>query len=94
MLKGEELVGPARIAETIKASDIHADWKQQGTGTLVIAESRPLINDRARKREFHWFNSVVTHPQGSGQPRVVLADPKTLQVEWLEPPAVQKLLDE
>lgn len=92
--KGEELVGPARIAETIKASDIHVDWKQAGTGTFVIAESRPLIKDRGGKREFHWFNSVVTHQQGSGQPRVVLADPRSLRVDWLEPSSVQKLLDE
>ncbi len=91
--RGIELVGPARIAETIKASDIHADWRHQGTGTFVIAESRPCIEDRGGTRVFQWFNSVITHQQGSGQPRVVLADPRSLEVRWLEPAQVQKLLD-
>lgn len=93
--KGEELVGPARIAETIKSSDIHVNWKEKsGYGSFIIAESRPLVRDRNGKREFHWFNSVITEQQGSGQPRVVLADPKTLSVEWLEPAQVQKLVSE
>ena len=93
--RGEELVGPARIAETIKASDIHVNWKEKsGYGSFIIAESRPLIRDHDGKRLFHWFNSVITEQQGSGQPRVVLADPKSLAVEWLEPAAVQKLVDE
>lgn len=89
---GIELVGPARIAETIKASDIHADWRQDGSGTFVIAESRPFIQERQGRREFRWFNSVVTQRQGSGQPRVVLADPGSLEVRWLDPGQVQDLL--
>lgn len=91
--RGEELVGPARIAETIKASDIHVDWRQRTGGTFVIAESRPYIKDVAGTRRFRWFNSLVTRAQGSGQPRVVLADPVDLSVAWLEPGEVQALLE-
>ena len=91
--RGEELVGPARIAETIRASDIHVDWRANTGGTFVIAESRPYIKDVDGVRRFRWFNSVVTRTQGSGQPRVVLADPVSLQVDWLAPGQVQDLLD-
>lgn len=91
----EELIGPARIAETIKASDLHADWKQRnGTGTFIIAESRPYIKDVNGTRTFRWFNSIITDKQGSGLPIVVLADPKTLKVEWFEADAIKKLLDD
>jgi hypothetical protein len=93
--KNEELVGPERIAETIKSSDLHADWKQRnGTGTFIIAESRPYIKDVAGHRVFRWFNSIITDKQGSGLPLVVLADPKTLKVEWFESGAIKKLMDD
>jgi hypothetical protein len=91
--RGQELVGPARIAETIRASDIHVDWQASSGGTFVIAESRPYIKEVDGTRQFRWFNSVVTRTQGSGQPRVVLADPVSLAVDWLDPGQVQALLD-
>lgn len=90
--RGQELVGPARIAETIRASDIHVDWQASEGGTFVIAESRPFIKEVDGVRKFRWFNSVVTRSQGSGQPRVVLADPVSLAVDWLEPGALEALL--
>jgi hypothetical protein len=91
----ESLVGPARIAETIKGSDLHADWKQKtGGGTFVIAESRPYIKERGGRRTFRWFNSIITDSHGSNLPIVVLADPRSLRVEWYEGDRIKALLDE
>lgn len=90
--RGQSMVGPARIAETIRGSDLHAHWKQKSEGTFVISESRPYIKERDGKRTFRWFNSIVTRAKGSNLPLVVIADPDSLEVEWHEGDALRRLL--
>lgn len=82
------LLGPERIAKTIKDSDKHLDWSN-----FIIAESRPFIREIDGVRKFYFFNSIIAKEAASAKPTIAIADPDKLDVFWYRGNSIVKELE-
>jgi hypothetical protein len=75
-----QIIGPSRIAETIKDSDKYVKWDK-----FIIAESKLIfVEDKISGTRPLYLNFVISKENASAKPTTVIADPQNFNIKWLE----------